>query len=1510
MHQMRKQCSKVFSLILTLAMLCTMVSGAALAEEAAAESPSLSTYASMDASQAAGLSNVYEYNLTMGEMSLMLYLNIDEEGNFVFSRSTDFSSDEKGAGVILAGESGDYAMVYRVVNGEAVEEGANVATFELEADGSLQFTSAFWFGATHPTLTDEDGNETYVRFAVSEAEVADEPAIVSGDYVVDNTWSAMVSAYAPVLSVDAEAMTFTLYDSANEEATVSGSIAYEGDGAYTLACADGKRVSFTYADGVITFTTNVAAARAEAGDDLSGAYHVDLSGAVLASAEDLVFEVDGEAMRFQFYEADNAETVLDSGSITLADDVYALVYDDVIAVEGTGTTFVWGGDGIALTSVFTAVIPEVAEGIDDDILFGTYGGKYTYQPGAMPMAIEYYFTLTLNRDGSYRFKSYYVVSDEKYDGYNETGTYTAQSGVLTLTSSAGKVMSGTIDANGKATLTRPLGPGMSGGEGSPFTVTLTYGRVYSPDDDDSADIAYGTYGGTHETVAMGNKLTYAVLLTLNENGTYTYKVSFVVMGNSYTETESGTYVVDGGTMRLTSSAGKVMVGKIDSNGTATITRLVSSFATSAATVKLTLGYKPSVGGSDEDEDDEDETDEYRTGVYTGTYSHKPNGMPMALNYSYSLNLKADGSYSFESSYEVSGTTYPGLAESGTYVVKDGVLTLTASDGYVCTGTIDENGNATLKRALANSMSGEGKGTEYDIALSIHGGEGNGSDETASLESGAYSVDISWSPMGAMISPVLDIDAKNMTFNLYNATAPEASKGAGTISYADGVYTLTYDNGNTTSFAYANGVITFTSKLWYGSASFNNADDDGNFVSYTATASGNGGEGNGGDETTSLESGAYSVDISWSPMGAMISPVLDIDAKNMTFNLYNATAPEASKGAGTISCADGVYTLTYDSGNTTSFTYANGVITFTSKLWYGSASFNNADADGNFVSYTATASGNGDDEQGESKYKTGTYAGQYTYQPGGMPMAIEYSYSLTLNGDGSYSFESSYTVSGTAGEGLSESGTYAVKDGVLTLTASDGYVCTGTIDANGNATLKRALSNAMSGEGKGTEHDITLSIHGGSGSDDEENASKDQLPSGKYVLNESSYSEAATHKMNIILVIDADAKTLHTYSMAGDAKGSGTYTYNPETGVYTVTYTADTQAGVGNTATFVYENNRITFTSPLYYGVAKLNEIDEDGNFMGYTAALDNDVEFEGGGSDDEEEGKDTEGVLQGSATVENTSTLMWNDYGVKVAVSVDDDGKITDVSVVGFTDKADGMNFYSSYANLALDGGLRAQLVGKTKDEVGSMGIDAVSGATCSTNGIFNAVKNALGLSTNSGSTGSTTYKTGTYGGKYTNVSSSGKETQYVYALTLNDNGSYAYTASFAMGGGIYTQTENGSYTVENGKLTLVSSGLVVKDGSGNEAISSGTSVTMTGSIDGDGNATVNRHVSYFAQMSGGTTNLTFTYGKTYSLSETAVIDEAAIATVALDEEPEASVEPEETDEPEASVEPEETEKP
>ena len=111
------------------------------------------------------LAGIYYSNLSAeGGMNVDLYLQIDEEGNFVLSRSTDFSSRGKGAGYLAKDDEGSDTFVYQIVRDDEVKEGDNVSKFEITEDGGIQFLSVMWFGSTTPRLTAEDGSETYPLF--------------------------------------------------------------------------------------------------------------------------------------------------------------------------------------------------------------------------------------------------------------------------------------------------------------------------------------------------------------------------------------------------------------------------------------------------------------------------------------------------------------------------------------------------------------------------------------------------------------------------------------------------------------------------------------------------------------------------------------------------------------------------------------------------------------------------------------------------------------------------------------------------------------------------------------------------------------------------------------------------------------------------------------------------------------------------------------------------------------------------------------------------------------------------------------------------------------------------------------------------------------------------------------------------------------------------------------------------------------------------------------------------
>ena len=933
--------------------------------------------------------------------------------------------------------------------------------------------------------------------------------------------------------------------------------------------------------------------KSEIAEIKGGKYAVDISWSPMAGMMDPILEIDAENMTFAAYsEADPAESK-GNGNISYTDGEFALNFAD-----GNVTTFIYEEDVITFTSKlwygsasfnradedenfvpYEAVLTEeaveteekAAEDIAEDALEdallvnpGEYCLVYYVVDGETVTEGAYVSTFEVTEKGSILFTSpfWFGATEPKFLAEDEeTVTYPE------FIVSAEKI---TADIN-KEVISASASKKEETEEKKP---------------EGSGTLKTGTYGGNYTTTAMGSSLTYAVSMNFFENGTYSYTVKFNMMGSAYTESESGTYTVNGSTITLVSSEGTTMNGTVNGNSIS-ITRYVSTYAFSPATITLTYGTTVSAP-------------------------------PSAANPSGSENEKED-------------TDKPGTEEPD-------------------------------KKPENDSENKPGEKPDDTVIV-----------DKEKLSTGKYNVDISWSPMAAMFAPVVEINAEKMTFDVYNANDPSASKGAGKITEADGVYTLVYDNGNTTTFTYDSGVITFTSKLWYGAASFNNENEAGKFVSYTAeiknasvekpgeddkddtvtptptpdtekpsvtpapdkpdvtpapekpsvtpvpdkpdvTPTPGTGDEEEKEDTKALASGAYNVDISWSPMAAMFSPVVEIDAENLTFKVYNASTPETVKGSGNITYADGVYTLAYENGETTTFTYENSVMTFTSKLWYGMASFNNMDEDGNFITYTASASAGGSDK--EPVITTGVYGGVYEKVS---PMAgtVNYKYTLTLKEDKTYTYYVEFPMGGTTYDS-SEEGTYTFDAETITFTSVEGTVTTGAVKDTKVTTVTRRVSSFAAA-------DTTLEMIYG----------------------------------------------------------------------------------------YVHEEEKPAFV--------------------------------------------------------------------------------------------------------------------------------------------------------------------TGNYGGTYTSVSSSGSTTEYAYTLSLNADASYTYKVEFGMGGSVYVQTENGTYTAKDGILTLVSAGLEVKDADGGIVMSSSAAETMTGTIAASGHAaTITRYVSYFAKMAGSPVELSLTYGASPSVSMAAVMATAA----------------------------------
>ena len=931
-----------------------------------------------DGASVTDLDGVYECELVVSDdLAVTMYLRIDEEGNFVFSRSTDFSQAEKGAG-----------KVYR------------------------------------------------------KSEKAD---ITGGEYAVDISWSPMQGMFEPVLNIDAENMTFQLYNADDKETSKgTGTLVY-ADGEYTMNFADGNTTTFTFEDGVITFTSKLwyGSASFENKDDNDEfiSYQAELTNAAEAAEDAAETEEDGDV---------------------IAPGTYCLVYyvvnnENVVLGDNVATFEVEDNGNLQITSPFWfgATTPQF---VADD-------GTVTYPE--------------------------FVISQESIEKDID---------VSVIISKEEKEAEKSAEKKENAA---------SG---------------------DSTAFKTGTYGGTYTTTAMGSSLTYACTVTFNADGTYTYTVKFNMMGQTYTESESGTYKVNGSSLTLSSGNG-TMSGSISGNSVS-ITRKVSSYSFSAATITLTYGNTPGVTASDAKpgNTENDKKDDSKTDDNKPTDSDKDNK--------------------------------------------------------------DDNKEDNKEPAT------------------VDGG----------LAGGEYQVDISWSPMAAMMSPVLNIDVQKMTFSIYNASKPGEDKGNGTVTYDNGVYTLHYTTGATATFTYKDKSITFTSPLYYGKASFNQTDDNGAFVSYTAKL----GKNQAADEPTPTPepsttpapepsatptpepSATPAPEPSTTPApeepvkfqtgtyGGTYTSTTAMGTTDYTYTLsfnedgtyqYQTSfsmkdVAYVQKEAGTYTTDKELFTLT---SNGFSVADPNGEVVFsggagqtmTGKIADGQAvsvmrkvsGFAHSDAD---LSLTYGESGNGSDEKPETpsedekpsvKFQTGTYGGTYTSNSA--MGTTNYAYTLTFGEDGTYKYEAGFSMRGNAYT-HTETGTYTTDEGTFTLT-SNGYAVT---DSSGAAVMSGGSGQTMEGKITGVQavsvtrkvcgmamSNVELSLtYGQTGNDsdqDPEVPSEDETPAPKFqtgTYGGTYTSNSAMGTTNYAYTLTFHGDNTYKY-VAGFAMRGNVYTHT-ETGTYT------------------------------------------------------------------------------------------------------------------------------------------------------------------------------------------------------------------------------------------------------------------------------------------------------------------------------------------------------------------------
>ena len=155
---MRKGKKKILAMLLTAIMVVSVMITGCGGEEKKTET----TAKTEEKNAYAELEGVYKANVSAeGGMSVDLFLKIDDKGQFVFSRDTNFENKEKGAGYIEKNEEGKDTFVYTELAEAEVKEGEKVSEFEITDKGEIQFVTEMWFGSTHPRFPVEGKPDTY-----------------------------------------------------------------------------------------------------------------------------------------------------------------------------------------------------------------------------------------------------------------------------------------------------------------------------------------------------------------------------------------------------------------------------------------------------------------------------------------------------------------------------------------------------------------------------------------------------------------------------------------------------------------------------------------------------------------------------------------------------------------------------------------------------------------------------------------------------------------------------------------------------------------------------------------------------------------------------------------------------------------------------------------------------------------------------------------------------------------------------------------------------------------------------------------------------------------------------------------------------------------------------------------------------------------------------------------------------------------------------------------------------
>ena len=235
-----------------------------------------------------------------------------------------------------------------------------------------------------------------------------------------------------------------------------------------------------------------------------------------------------------------------------------------------------------------------------------------------------------------------------------------------------------------------------------------------PSDPVAQDVT-GTYRGTYEKVAMGSAIVYTFNIALTDDMSYSFTSFFSMMGQDVSRVEIGSYAVDGSKITFTAQTvdGEPVAEPTTAEGTivdGTIKAafLLSSMASAAQEIEAKL-VDPAL--------------EAAIGTYSGTYEKV--AMGSAVEYSYSIVLNGDMSYTFTSSFSMMGTAVVRV-ENGSFALDGNKITFTAQtvDGEAVAEATAVEGTiagVTIKAAFfLSSMASAAQEIEATQLLTVAG----------------------------------------------------------------------------------------------------------------------------------------------------------------------------------------------------------------------------------------------------------------------------------------------------------------------------------------------------------------------------------------------------------------------------------------------------------------------------------------------------------------------------------------------------------------------------------------------------------------------------------------------------------------------------------------------------------------------------------------------------------------------------------------------------------------------